>query len=202
MTQEVLMQRCVDGELSNEQRHQLLEQLEQQPLLWKDLACLYMEDQLLAQAVSEDAVRARLVSKADFQARTSLLADTTAQHIRWKHWFAHPVTSVVLCLCVAFLSGMLLRDNNGPALTTNQASSSTSAESIPYQFTSVESDEFPRAMKNALSELGYNQTEPSKQPSTMTSMFEDHNGRRYLRLIPRNGTGIMIPIDSIQVVYP
>lgn len=200
MTHELLMQRCVDGELTNEQRRQLLEQLEQQPAAWQELACLYMEDQLFAKAVGQDVTQKHLISKTGAPLAVQSVTPAATSNVRWRHWFAHPVTSVALCLCVAFLSGMLLRDNARPTMTASNASSGN--DSIPYRLTSAKSDEFPRAMKNALNELGYNQTGPSKRSRATSSTYEDRNGRRYLRLIPRDGTGIMVPIDSIQVLFP
>lgn len=200
MTQELLMQRCVDGELTSDQRRKLLEQLEQQPETWKELACLYMEEQLFAKAVNDDLQQVRSVTQGSSPIKMAAVASPAVSDGRWKRWFAHPVTSVALCLCVAFLSGMLLRDNSGSAMTAS--SSIQSSDSIPYRLTSANSDEFPRAMKNALNELGYNQTESSKRAQATSSTYEDRNGRRYLRLIPRDGSGIMVPIDAIQVVFP
>lgn len=205
MTHEVLMQRCVDGELTDDQRRQLLQQLEQEPEAWKEIACLYMEDQLFAKAVGADAVQShmaqsRQVSQSSSAAPSQHANPSVSTKSRLKHLFAHPVTSVALCLCVAFLSGMLLRDNTNPTLTASNASSGS--DSIPYRLTSAESDEFPRAVKNALNELGYNQPGPSKRSQATSSTYVDRNGRRYLRLIPKDGTGIMIPLDSIQVLFP
>ncbi|MEP3477631.1 MAG: hypothetical protein ABJZ55_00135 [Fuerstiella sp.] len=210
MTHEMLMQRCVDGELTDDQRQQLLQQLEQEPQAWKELACLYMEDQLFAKAVGTDmaqlhrlqsqAAQSHQVSKPSPMISGQHAKPTVARSVRWKHWFAHPVTSVALCLCVAFLSGMLLRDNASPTITASNAS--TGSDSIPYRLTSAESDEFPRAVKNALNELGYNQPGISKRSQATSSTYVDRNGRRYLRLIPKDGTGIMVPLDSIQVLFP
>lgn len=204
MTHEMLMQRCVDGELTDEQRRQLLQQLEQEPQAWKELACLYMEDQLFAKAVGTDIGQSyllqRQVSKPDSTTSNQHATPSGSTNAGWKHWFAHPVTSVALCLCVAFLSGMLLRDNARPTMTASNASSGS--DSIPYRLTSAESDEFPRAVKNALNELGYNQPGPSKRSQATSSTYVDRDGRRYLRLIPKDGTGIMVPLDSIQVLFP
>ena len=49
---EILIQRCVDGELSSEQRHELLQRMEE-AAGWKHLACSYMEDQLFAVASTD-----------------------------------------------------------------------------------------------------------------------------------------------------
>lgn len=200
MTQEMLMQRCVDGELTTEQRRQLLEQLQQDPAAWKELACLFMEDQLFAKAVSEESYQVGLAAQSNVQPSLPATVPAAKSDVRWRRWFAHPVTSVALCLCVAFLSGMLLRDNGGSPMAASNAS--LGEDSIPYRLTSANSEEFPRAMKNALNKLGYNQAVPSKRSPGTSSTYEDGNGRRYLRLIPRDGTGIMVPIDSIQVVFP
>lgn len=190
MTYEALKQKCVDGELSNEQRHQLLDWLEQNPSEWRELACQFMEDQLFGQAVAVDSIASRPASVTKTPERPA----TTNQ--RWRHWFAHPVTSVALCLSVAFLSGMLLRNNPSP-------SGAMTGDSLPYQLTSAGSAEFPRAMSAALDGLGYNQPEPSKRRGPTSSTYVDPvSGRRYLQLISTRGTGIMIPLDEIRVFLP
>lgn len=50
---ELDIQRCVDGELSDEDRSQLLSRLEEHETGWRDLALAYVENQVIAQACRE-----------------------------------------------------------------------------------------------------------------------------------------------------
>ncbi len=109
---ELLIQRCVDNELSVADRRQLLEQLDASPDGWKTLACTYMEEQLFASAVVD----------ADQQAAAKLSARTVAVAETKRHWLHHPLTSVALSACVAFLLGLLISGNAG-------SNSSNSSES-------------------------------------------------------------------------
>ncbi|MEZ6130687.1 MAG: hypothetical protein R3C59_18530 [Planctomycetaceae bacterium] len=98
MTDERLIQRCVDNELTSAERTELLRQLEQSPDDWRLLACTYIEEQLFAAAVQESDQHeaARMVRRVATNPNTAM------------HWFHHPVTSVVLSLSVAFLLGVLI----------------------------------------------------------------------------------------------
>lgn len=185
MNYESLKQKCVDGELSNEEREQLLDWLEQNPSEWKDLACCYMEDQLFGQAVVSEPVPVRSSVRPVPQ---------PPKNSRWRLWFAHPVTSVALCLCVAFLSGMLIRDNSSPSMAGGESS-------VPYRLTSTKS-EFPRAMSSMLSSLGYNQAEPSKRMRPVSSTYVDGQGRRFLKLTTREGQSMYMPFDQIHFGRP
>lgn len=95
---EQLIQRCVDSELTTDQRRLLLQQLDNAPEDWKTLACTYMEEQLFAAAVvdSDERTAARLVPAAEQSAGGK------------RHWFYHPLTSVALSACAAFLLGLLV----------------------------------------------------------------------------------------------
>ncbi len=94
---ERLIQRCVDNEISGTERQLLLQQLEAAPEEWKTLACTYMEEQLFAAAVVDsDRQAAAKLSPAMLP-----VADK-------RHWFHHPLTSVALSACVAFLLGTLI----------------------------------------------------------------------------------------------
>jgi hypothetical protein len=112
---ELLLQRCVDGEISAEQRAELIQQLDAGPAGWKVLACSYMEDQLVARGIarSETAVHADAPEP-------QLLRQSEKPH-----WFHHPLLSVALSACVAFLGGVLISREisaGGNALPTNLAS--------------------------------------------------------------------------------
>lgn len=98
MIDERLIQRCVDNELSAAERSELLRQLEHDSAGWQLLACTYMEEQLFAAAV---------VASENHEARQFAHAAATPT-TRPRHWFYHPLMSVALSACVAFLLGVLI----------------------------------------------------------------------------------------------
>jgi hypothetical protein len=95
---ELLVQRCVDGEISAEQRAELIQQLDAGSDGWKVLACAYMEDQLVARGVAHPQLTVEADSSAPQLLRQS----------EKPHWFHHPLMSVALSACVAFLGGVLI----------------------------------------------------------------------------------------------
>ncbi|HAD58628.1 MAG TPA: hypothetical protein DCG12_05260 [Planctomycetaceae bacterium] len=111
---EILIQRCVDGELSSEQRHELLQRMEE-AAGWKHLACSYMEDQLFAVAGTDQTTAG--VSAAEYKSEPAE---------RRKHWFHHPAMSVALTACVAFLLGLVI--NRGGDITTGEPGNETVAD--------------------------------------------------------------------------
>ncbi|MEZ6122049.1 MAG: hypothetical protein R3C49_02600 [Planctomycetaceae bacterium] len=98
-TLDQLIQRCVDNELTQTERHQLLSQLESVSDGWKQLACTYLEEQLLASAVVDQ----------ELQTAVRLAGSHSDNRPERRHWFHHPLTSAALMACIAFLLGVLVR---------------------------------------------------------------------------------------------
>ncbi|MEQ9409471.1 MAG: hypothetical protein RIK87_17170 [Fuerstiella sp.] len=137
---ELMIQKCVDNELAADERRQLMERLDQINDGWKTLACAYLEDQLLAGAVCADS-RPRVATT---------VTDTSAQ--KRQAWFHHPLTSLALAACVAFLSGVIISgqlpnrspSDGGPsamavAESGEQSSGATSSQSpdVPSETSSA-----------------------------------------------------------------
>lgn len=95
---ELLIQRCVDNEITAVERELLLQQLETAPDGWKELACTYMEEQLFAAAVVDP----------DQKIATRLSGNTAPAPAPGRRWLQHPLTSVALSACVAFMLGLLI----------------------------------------------------------------------------------------------
>jgi hypothetical protein len=95
---EILIQRCVDNELSTDERRALLNRLDDLPEGWKSLACSYIEDQLFEDAVATPTSEA-----------VEPLPTVAKPAAKPTHWFHHPVTSLVLSICIAFTLGLLIR---------------------------------------------------------------------------------------------
>ena len=102
---EILIQRSVDGELSTDERRELLQRMEEVPAGWKELACAFMEDQLFGSAVLADtgtSVQAEAATRSGSSPSPSLSRASS------RRWYNHPLTTVALTVCVAFLAGMLV----------------------------------------------------------------------------------------------
>lgn len=92
----VLIQKCVDDEVTTGERRELMARLDEIPDGWKTLACSYMEDQLFSQAI-----RHEVLSDSDIP---PLLSEAAKK----PHWFYHPIMSLALSAGIAFLGGILI----------------------------------------------------------------------------------------------
>ena len=97
---EMLMQRAVDRELSSVQRHELLDAIAQQPDGWKQLACSFLEEQLLGVGVRGAAT---MVANADEP--ESIVTPNSKQSA---FWYQHPLLSTAMTICLAFVLGLAI----------------------------------------------------------------------------------------------
>ncbi|MCP4169252.1 MAG: hypothetical protein GY758_00585 [Fuerstiella sp.] len=119
---ERLLQRCIDGEISAEQRAELIRQLDAAPERWKALACSYMEDQLIAGGIRHSVAAVQEPREPQLLRRNEK-----------PHWFHHPLMSVALSACVAFLGGVLISreiSSGGNAGAGNVVSGASSGNSV------------------------------------------------------------------------
>jgi len=93
---ELLMQRAADGELSVEQRHELMELVEYQPRAWKRLACTFLEAQLVGQHIRQ----APRVSPDPEESEVQPVRRSTG------FWFHHPTLTTAITICLAFAVGL------------------------------------------------------------------------------------------------
>ncbi len=101
---EILIQRCVDNELSAAERRELIQQLDNSDDGWKELACAFMEDRMFANAIRDEP--SATVAPPD-----SLTLPKPEQK---SHWFHHPMMSLILSAGVAFLGGVLVSQEMRP----------------------------------------------------------------------------------------
>lgn len=133
---ELRIQKCVDGELSPQETSELLRRLDGITNGWRTLACGLLEDRrirgiltprpverkppelpsavptskeqitLNELATRPDAADSPLVAKGKNEPRVINLDDVV------KKWWSHPVTSLTLCAAIAFVGGLLIPDLN------------------------------------------------------------------------------------------
>ena len=123
--QERLIQRAIDGELSGEQRRTLLEQCGRSRDGWKSLACAFLEDQLIRQAVGDGSG----LSAVDDTESAVPVRPAARVATRWYHY---PAVTVPLTMCAALLLGMLMPwdglSERGPSAQTAPISVMSAAD--------------------------------------------------------------------------
>lgn len=93
---ELLMQRAADGELTPAQRHELMDAAETQPDGWKQLACTFLEEQLVRQNFQQNPKTADVPE------------ETVVQPLKKSEgfWYRHPALSTAVTICLAFVLGL------------------------------------------------------------------------------------------------
>ncbi len=113
---ELLIQRCVDDELSPADTRILLQQLDGIHNGWKCLACGLLEDRHLRRSLTTDGPVAVAIAPPVAPPATTTIspqrAPQTLSSARLRHWWNHPLTSLSLCAAIAFVGGMLV---SGPS---------------------------------------------------------------------------------------
>lgn len=121
---ELLIQRCVDGELSAADTRSLLLRLDNIDSGWKTLACGLLEDRTLRKfSKSPDVFKIPAVaSEPEKTVAVNSPASRSKSQIA-RHWWSHPVTSLTLCAAIAFVGGMLIPEfggqSSGPSYTNS-----------------------------------------------------------------------------------
>jgi phosphatidylserine/phosphatidylglycerophosphate/cardiolipin synthase-like enzyme len=116
---EILIQRCVDGEMSAEETASLLRRLDALEHGWKHLACGLMEDRTLRRILADR--RAVVQKSGENVSGTPLPASSGHSSASaanrpggfrqlTRRWWSHPLTSLTLCAAIAFVGGMLIQD--------------------------------------------------------------------------------------------
>lgn len=97
VTEEILIQKCVDGELTAQERSELLSKLEARGALndWRTLALSFVENQVLGQAF-------RAVDSVPPRVRAAVIETPRRTRARW----LGQLTSVAAALCLGMLSGV------------------------------------------------------------------------------------------------
>lgn len=133
---ELMIQRCLDDELSVHDTRLLMSRLNQVSDGWKTLACGFLQERSIARGVlgqfPENAGDFRTASAVTSSTegvpstlpppepqaaadRISTMKFEAAQHSipgrrKLRHWWSHPVTSLSLCGAIAFVAGLLIPD--------------------------------------------------------------------------------------------
>lgn len=112
---ELLIQRCVDDELSAADTRALLQQLDSINGGWKCLACGLLEDRHLRRTLGPETLCTPPIP--DVPTPPARLSQSPVSATRLRHWWNHPLTSLSLCAAIAFVGGMLVSDGRGPSPT-------------------------------------------------------------------------------------
>ncbi|MFM7056155.1 MAG: hypothetical protein ACKO2P_04450 [Planctomycetota bacterium] len=121
---ELLIQRCVDGELSASDTRLLLQQLDSIHNGWKSLACGLLEDRHLRHSFSTHSPTVAPVIPPDSPAIPPRLAPQPLSATRLRQWWNHPLTSLSLCAAIAFVGGLLVSGASPRNLPQTASSSS------------------------------------------------------------------------------
>jgi hypothetical protein len=209
---ELLIQRCVDNELSPGDTRQLLRQLDSITDGWKSLACGLLEDRQLRLSLgpaSQSPVAADITSLAPvaamlpairpgdsmtFQTPAGVRHTSTA---RLRHWWNHPVTSLSLCAAIAFVGGMLVSDDPSQPLPNTPGHSAAMA--LPAR-----SSGFTVQLPG---DVGSGQVPVYESLGALRQSFENHPllhdfrsdpSMRLLVVPTTDGRTIVVPIDRSQ----
>jgi len=108
---EMLIQRCVDEELSWEEIRSLLSRLDAIDNGWKSLACGLLEDRRLRRSLrfAENAAPSVVPDVSSLSDRPVVSTESSARR-NVQHWWSHPLTSMALCAAIAFVGGVLIPD--------------------------------------------------------------------------------------------
>ncbi|MEO2013685.1 MAG: hypothetical protein ABGZ53_04880 [Fuerstiella sp.] len=211
---ELLLQRCVDGEISANQRAELIQRLDANPDGWKVLACSFMEDQLVASGVAHSVTNDRADSR-------------DPQLLRKKekpHWFHHPLMSVTLSVCVAFLGGVLISREMSSGIgsphantvpTTPTQASPSGDGSVPAAFVAAQPDFHLRVEADGetsrdlpvfddatrfVSEFERYQQQLRESLQDDARVLASRRGRiQWIQLQLDDGRTIMIPFEEIPI---
>ncbi len=148
---ELMIQRCLDDELSVHDTRLLMSRLNQVSDGWKMLACGFLQERSIARSVLGQFPE----NPSDFQSASAVTSPAevapptlqmpkpqtasdnmsasrfeTTQHSlprrhRLRHWWSHPVTSLSLCGAIAFVAGLLIPDYDRIHLAGNDSASRT-----------------------------------------------------------------------------
>jgi hypothetical protein len=118
---ELLIQRCVDGELSDVERAELLQKLDAtgSTEAWRTLALSFVEGQILAGSFPDP------VGNFSPEGERS---SNPARRVAWYRRQIHPLVSVAAALCVGFITGIIGHvEQEGPTSNISNASARVAA---------------------------------------------------------------------------
>lgn len=104
---EIILQRCVDGELDVVQRRELLHRLDEAPDRWRELALMFIENQVVGSACGEFVSRAEMARSENGRSRPLAIAvpGPAVKRHRGDGKIAWPLVVVSMLLGVAVTMG-------------------------------------------------------------------------------------------------
>lgn len=129
---ELLIQRCLDNELSSDDKRAFLNRLDHLRDGWKTLACGFLSERSISKTVKGPADHSDSVlaagslkshhdssllagqhSRISHSSANDLTSTTASLTQRMPRWWSHPLTSLALCAAIAFVVGTLVPDREG-----------------------------------------------------------------------------------------
>lgn len=142
---ELLMQRAADGELTPAQRHELMEAAEAQTDGWKQLACTFLEEQLVRQNFQQNPMTADVPE------------ETVVQPLKTPKgfWYHHPALTTAVTICLAFVLGLAVPWDRQPSAGGNpQAAPPVYLDAAGTQVSSGEG-QVHQQMRQKMTELSH-----------------------------------------------
>jgi hypothetical protein len=209
---ELLIQRCVDNELSPGDTRQLLKQLDSITDGWKSLACGLLEDRHLRQSLGP-ANQSATTAIAITSEPAAKLSSATVRSVsvspqisihtrqspatRLRSLWNHPATSLSLCAAIAFVGGMLVsRDAAMPQPNSSGRSTSQALMSRTPGFTVQLPGDAGAGQVPVYESFGALRESVERHPFLQD--FGNDQSMRLLVVPTADGRTIVVPIDRTQ----
>jgi hypothetical protein len=199
---EMLIQRCIDDELSAADTQRLLQELNEITDGWKCLACGLLEDRQLRKVLpTEISSSLPVVEDSSVPAKVALRSPLAARHVAApaRRWWSHPLTSVSLCLAIAFLVGLLLSEQQSPVIlqSETQPAISSPPPALPVGQAGNLTLEWPQGRQfNVPIYPEYEQLLKAEPNHPFRKMLEAGGPSRLLMVPDGNGRTILVPMPE------
>jgi hypothetical protein len=211
MGPESQIDRLVDGELNETDRHELLLQLEREPEGWRRCALAFLEAQCWRQELGLMARSPENVAAVSSPAM-SAAATVRTRTPRWRQNLATAL-SMGACFLIALWLGLSMRGNGagglhgpgGEAVPAMAVLPSDEVVTIEGQNGKTENVSIPRAHRDTFDSSLAKQV-PDAIPLDVQQAFQrsGHQVVQQREIVPvpmNNGRRLMVPVDHVEIHY-
>jgi hypothetical protein len=214
-----LLDRLVDGELSEADRRELLLQLEHEPEGWRRCALAFLEAQCWEQELTLVA-RAPEHSAAPTVAASQALAQPAAPASQRSTWRQYVATTLAVgaCFLIAMALGTMFRGGHGPGtsqveVATRSFPLSTTQSANPWQVVTLaaqspsgekETVNIPAVPRDAVDENSLQQSvvlPPGVQRAFEQAGHRVLQRRQIVRVQIDSGHWLMVPVNQVEIQY-